>query len=313
MTEAEKALTAILFLADSNVIGKDPKLSDFKKLNVDMNSIADIAREALHPADAPAGEPPPAKPTGCLGDACIHYGVPPILTPCFTCVDGDKAVVKDGASTTSYLHPLFEMLERTGLPPVESEMHDIMACCAKIEEGLREDEPRGEYPKCVNRACQMFGVDGCSEGYDIRGECECSTDRSERPTRTRPAGEPRWPKQPPQPAMDWQDTGVALIAAERKRQIEEEGWTHAGDNDHDDNDLAKAGACYAAGQSFVHFAMDDDSFKHDSIEWPWGLEWYKPEGGRVRELTKAGALIAAEIDRLNRNKQAGTGAKGGTE
>jgi hypothetical protein len=33
--------------------------------------------------------------------------------------------------------------------------------------------------------------------------------------------------------------------------------------------------------------------------WPWDESWWKP-GDRIRELAKAGALIAAEIDRLNR-------------
>ena len=33
--------------------------------------------------------------------------------------------------------------------------------------------------------------------------------------------------------------------------------------------------------------------------WPWDLEWFKPSPyDRIRELVKAGALIAAEIDRL---------------
>lgn len=39
--------------------------------------------------------------------------------------------------------------------------------------------------------------------------------------------------------------------------------------------------------------------------WPWDWHWFKPAGrktvkGRIRELVKAGALIAAEIDRLQR-------------
>ena len=33
--------------------------------------------------------------------------------------------------------------------------------------------------------------------------------------------------------------------------------------------------------------------------WPWALSQWKPTpDDRIRELTKAGALIAAEIDRL---------------
>jgi hypothetical protein len=35
--------------------------------------------------------------------------------------------------------------------------------------------------------------------------------------------------------------------------------------------------------------------------WPWDAEWFRPvPKDRIRELVKAGALIAAEIDRLNR-------------
>lgn len=35
--------------------------------------------------------------------------------------------------------------------------------------------------------------------------------------------------------------------------------------------------------------------------WPWNLKYWKP-GERIDELTKAGALIAAEIDRLQQIK-----------
>lgn len=34
--------------------------------------------------------------------------------------------------------------------------------------------------------------------------------------------------------------------------------------------------------------------------WPWDEEWWKPSEDPVRNLVKAGALIAAEIDRLQR-------------
>lgn len=40
--------------------------------------------------------------------------------------------------------------------------------------------------------------------------------------------------------------------------------------------------------------------------WPWEHRWYKPTPeDRVRELTKAGALIAAAIDDLLRSEEAG--------
>ena len=35
------------------------------------------------------------------------------------------------------------------------------------------------------------------------------------------------------------------------------------------------------------------------MHWPWNVVWWKPTpDDRIRELAKAGALIAAEIDRL---------------
>jgi hypothetical protein len=80
--------------------------------------------------------------------------------------------------------------------------------------------------------------------------------------------------------------GIERIAAERKRQIEVEGWTVGHDAEHRHGELAQAGAVYALG----HFS---------ERYWPWDLQWWKPTpDNRIRELEKAGALIAAEIDRL---------------
>lgn len=35
-------------------------------------------------------------------------------------------------------------------------------------------------------------------------------------------------------------------------------------------------------------------------EWPWDASWWKPSPDPIANLVKAGALIAAEIDRLQR-------------
>lgn len=86
----------------------------------------------------------------------------------------------------------------------------------------------------------------------------------------------------PSPA---ESDGAALIAAERRRQVEVEGW----DAEHDDRkksgSLAQAALCYVVG--------NDD-------HWPWSGAYWKPTGDRVRDLVKAAALLAAEIDRLQR-------------
>jgi hypothetical protein len=85
--------------------------------------------------------------------------------------------------------------------------------------------------------------------------------------------------------------GAELIAAERRRQVEEEGWTAEHDDAHDDGELARAGAAYAA----FSYAL-----------WPWDRSWWRPEpGDDIRRLVKAGALIVAEIDRLQRARGQG--------
>ena len=85
-------------------------------------------------------------------------------------------------------------------------------------------------------------------------------------------------------------TGVELIAEERQRQEDEEGWTPEHDDQHTEYELAHAAACYL---------MRDDS---DILKkyWPFGWPWWKPSHSRVRNLVKAGALVAAEIDRVQR-------------
>ncbi len=84
--------------------------------------------------------------------------------------------------------------------------------------------------------------------------------------------------------------GIEMIAAERKRQIESEGWTPEHDAQHANHELADAAAGYAV------YAWAGDSAVNPPRDWPWAREWWKPTSP-IRMLVKAGALIAAEIDR----------------
>jgi len=97
--------------------------------------------------------------------------------------------------------------------------------------------------------------------------------------------------------------GITLIAQERKRQIEVERFDSVHD-DHQVNDqLAIAGAVYAIPAHKRTFPHDGTAVPYD---WPWPKSWWKPTpSNRIKELTKAGALIAAEIDRLLRKESNG--------
>lgn len=96
-------------------------------------------------------------------------------------------------------------------------------------------------------------------------------------------------------------SGIELIAAERKRQVESEGWTAEHDQMHDDGELADAAICYAMSSMDMQINIGTAYVKVKAKKalWPWAKGWWRPTPhNRVKELVKAGALIAAEIDRL---------------
>lgn len=100
-------------------------------------------------------------------------------------------------------------------------------------------------------------------------------------------------------------TGAELIASERTRQIEVEGWTADHDSDfyHSRAQLAKAASCYIYLYMFHTLDYAGSLYVRAKRNWPWDMEWFKPlPDDPIRELVKAGALIAAEIDRLQRVK-----------
>lgn len=82
------------------------------------------------------------------------------------------------------------------------------------------------------------------------------------------------------------------VLAERQRQVEAEGWTPEHDDTHSEGEIAAAAACYA-------FTAVRSPHDIQSRIWPWSIDWWKPTTPR-RDLVKAGALILAEIERLDR-------------
>jgi hypothetical protein len=120
---------------------------------------------------------------------------------------------------------------------------------------------------------------------------------------------------------DFEMTGAEIITAERQRQVEEEGWTPEHDDKWGEGELVNAAVCYA---QFAYWGCVCNGEVRNMIRrewkpgyvhirgehWPFDASWWKPAcgndiNGRILELAKAGALIAAEIDRLKRQEQRG--------
>lgn len=94
-------------------------------------------------------------------------------------------------------------------------------------------------------------------------------------------------------------SGVDLIRAERRRQRKRQGdgeaYSLAHDDEHDKGEIARAAAVYAMPPEFRERNQD---LVATLTPYNWHLKL--GTGDRIRELVKAGALIAAEIDRLER-------------
>lgn len=100
---------------------------------------------------------------------------------------------------------------------------------------------------------------------------------------------------------------IELIADERKRQIEKEGWTPEHDAEHIEGELANAAATYAMApdvRDTLTALIPECEIENVPPTWPWDKHWWKPSpDDRIKELVKAGALIVAEIERLLQTKE----------
>ena len=93
----------------------------------------------------------------------------------------------------------------------------------------------------------------------------------------------------------WNTQASCDVMAERQRQVNKEGWTPALDDKYMNCELARAAACYAMADHAYSVPYPADA-------WPWAADWWKPTTYR-RNLVKAGALILAEIERLDRAEE----------
>lgn len=95
-------------------------------------------------------------------------------------------------------------------------------------------------------------------------------------------------------------TGLELIAKERRRQVKAEGRTHAHDDSHTAGELTAAAIAYARVAELIFKVQYATAEYIGRKDWPWHPNDWKPSKRSIDNLIKAGALIAAEIDRLQR-------------
>jgi hypothetical protein len=116
--------------------------------------------------------------------------------------------------------------------------------------------------------------------------------------------------------IDTKINGVERIRLERVRQIDEKKYDQAHDDEHDDGEIALAAVCYASyAAGYRVFIKKDFAAGMSFVDpWPWSIRFDARDYGdgnalqdpnlncpeEIRLLEKAGALIAAEIDRLLR-------------
>lgn len=176
----------------------------------------------------------------------------------------------------------------------------------------------GEAPKCGH--CEKAAAtDKCINRCDVCRHCWADMEGN---FKSCPVERARHPKPPtPEAPTEMGESGVERIAAERARQVSEEGWTPENDDDHAGGEMAMAAVCYAAPEHVYRLENRyvNQQVYSDPFPWRWDKRYaygscrdnpgnalpdpstYMP-AERLDLLVKAGALIAAEIDRLLRVK-----------
>ncbi|HFJ9945442.1 TPA: hypothetical protein ACRM4Q_001563 [Pseudomonas aeruginosa] len=101
------------------------------------------------------------------------------------------------------------------------------------------------------------------------------------------------------------------VQAERRRQITVEGFDTSND-DGSAGQIALAAGCYALHAGGIGTDWPGGIRNGSALFWPWDEVWWKPKSAR-ENLVRAGALVLAEIERLDRfaTEQGSTCCKGG--
>jgi hypothetical protein len=97
---------------------------------------------------------------------------------------------------------------------------------------------------------------------------------------------------------------LELVAKERSRQINDEGYKREHDDEHTDGSIADAAACYAANGTIYKATLPKNMQKSFKYVWPWNWSFFKKEKHtRKKQLIISAALLMAEYERIERAEQ----------
>lgn len=233
------------------------------------------------------------------GSAATCSGCDPAEGFCKVCRDAEKRAA-EGSAQVAKCDALNLGLAEVTIEQLKSRLTQADECILRLEAQLREapersDTPAGLLAEAIAKAAIKRGI--IAPGTPLTGpQLVMLCDDLATPIAASKALDAAAPAGLTDAARD--------VLAERRRQVEQEGWTPEHDDQYDTGELSCAAACYAM-QSDVDFGPPN--------EWPWSRDWWKPDGER-RNLVKAGALILADIERMDRaridgDKQGAQGEK----
>ena len=152
---------------------------------------------------------------------------------------------------------------------------------AKAVDGLTDHEQKSQAARCP-----------CG-GSDDWCPCQNVADRETRDARaSTPQADPV--REAAEMPRAWLD-----VMGERARQIAVEGWSTDHDDLYGNRELAQAAESYIHHHVWMSDQQRRNTLKYPPLYWPFSRGWWKPTSRR-RDLVKAGALILAEIERLDR-------------
>lgn len=97
------------------------------------------------------------------------------------------------------------------------------------------------------------------------------------------------------------------VQTERRRQVEAEGWSPEHDDEHASDEIAAFACLYAMPPAARDWDASSTGYGETLGQAILPENWQPKLGDRRRELVKAGALILAEIERLDRQAGAAQG------